>query len=82
MCRCFKIKAIDKWYKHHIEAVTEGETVTSLWEFSLCIDRIIKANKPDIVFEDENNKICLFADMNILFGHNILAKEFDNIREY
>lgn len=44
-----QIKTAGKWYKHRLEAVTGGENVTVLWDFAVCTDRTIKANKPDVV---------------------------------
>lgn len=35
--------------KHHIEAVTKGETLMIIWDFLVCTDQIIQTNKPDIV---------------------------------
>ena len=82
MCQHYKIKTDEKWYKHHPEAVTEGDNVVILWDFPVHTDRTIKANKPDIVVKDLTNKVCLLIDMSIPCDNNISAKEFDKLSKY
>ncbi|XP_029656718.1 uncharacterized protein LOC115230721 [Octopus sinensis] len=82
MCRHHKIKAADKWYKHHPEAVTEGGNITILWDFPLCTDQTIKANKPYIVVNDKSNEVCSLIDMSMKCAHNISTIEFDKLRKY
>lgn len=52
------------------------------WNFLVCTDQSIKANKPDTVAKDPNNKIYLFIDIGIPCDYYISANEFDKLRKY
>ena len=54
----FSIETNSNWYEHHPEPVTEGKNVTILWDFPVHTDRMIQANRPDIVVKDKRNSTC------------------------
>ena len=39
----------EQWYDHKAEAVSENEDVKLLWDFSIQMDKVIHARRPDIV---------------------------------
>lgn len=48
LVRHYKIKTIGKYYKHHSQAVTDGENVSNK-NFPVHTDSTVKTNKADIV---------------------------------
>ncbi|XP_063601678.1 uncharacterized protein LOC134777753 [Penaeus indicus] len=82
ICNHFSIKTHSNWYEHHPEPVTEGETVTILWDFSIHTDRTIQANRPDIVIKDKKNNLCFLIDMIVPSDRNVSAKTFEKLAKY
>ena len=70
----YNIKANDKWYEHQPETVTENEKVTILWDMHVHTDKTIKANKPDIIIKDKQEKTCMLIDMAIPSDRNTSVK--------
>ena len=66
----YNIKANDKWHEHQPETVTENENVTILWDMQVHTDKTIKANKPDIITKDKQQKTCILIDMAIPSDRN------------
>ena len=56
--------------------------MTILWDFSIRTDRIIQANRPDIVIKHKHNKTCQLIDMSVSSDSNIFAKEFEKCNKY
>ena len=46
-------KAGDKWYEYEPESVLENKDYKILWDFSIQIDHIIEARRPDFVAFDK-----------------------------
>ena len=66
-CKELNINVEEKWYEHEPQTVTERDNITSLWDMPIqTADREIKANRPDIVIKDKQDKSCLLIDMSIL----------------
>lgn len=61
----------ENWYKHHPEAVTKTENVTTLWDYSIQKGKRIKANKPDMVIKDKKEKTCRLIDAKVPAGKNV-----------
>ena len=78
----YNIKANDKWYEHQPETVTENEKVTILWDMQVHTDKTIKANKPDIIIKDKQEKTCMLIDMTILFDRNTSVKVAETLSKY
>ena len=53
-----------------------------LWDFSIHTDRIIQANRPDIIIKYFKEQTCLLIVMGIPTDHNIAVKEFDKLSKY
>ena len=53
ICKEYSIDTNPNWYEHHPKPVTEGNSVTILWDFPIHTDRTIQANRPDIVVKDK-----------------------------
>ena len=56
ICKYFGTQHAENWYEHQLEAVTETDNVTILWDYSIKTDRKIKANKSDITVKDKREK--------------------------
>ena len=57
-------KAGDKWYEYEPESVLENKDYKILWDFSIQIDHIIEARRPDLVAVDKE-RICKITDFAI-----------------
>ena len=79
----YNIKAIDKWYEHQPETVTENEKVTILWDnMQVHTDKTIKAYKPDIIIKDKQEKTCMLIDMTIPSDRNTSVKVAEKLSKY
>jgi len=58
VCKHFNIKVQDEHYDHEPATVTENQRATIFWDMSIQTDKEIKANRPDIVVKDKNERIC------------------------
>ena len=74
MCKELNINVEDKWYEHEPQTVTERDNITILWDMPIQTDREIKANRPDIVVKDKQEKSCLLIDMSIPTEKNTSVK--------
>ena len=54
-----------KWYEHEPQTVTEKDNITILWDMPIQTYREIKANRPDIVIKNKQEKNCLLIDVSI-----------------
>ena len=72
MCKELNINIEEKWYEHEPQTVTERDNITILRDMPIQTDYEIKANRPDIVIKDKQEKSCLRIDMSIPTDKNIL----------
>ena len=73
-------EAGDKWYEHEPESVLENEGDKNLWDFSIQIDHVIEARRPDLVVVDKE-RICKIIDFAVP-GDRRIEKEKDKIEKY
>ena len=59
----------------------ENEKCKILWDMTIQWDHVIKARRPDIVFEKENNK-AIIVDIASRWDHGVYEKEGENIEKY
>ena len=78
----YNIKANDKWYEHQPETVTENEKVTLLWDMQVHTDKTIKANNPDIIIKDKQEKTCMLIDRAIPSDRNTSVKVAEKLSKY
>ena len=76
------IKANDKWYEHQPKTVTENKKVTIFWDMQVHTDKMSKANKPDIVIKDKQEKTCMLIDMAIPADRNTSVKVAEKLSKY
>uniref|UniRef100_H3B3M7 Reverse transcriptase zinc-binding domain-containing protein n=1 Tax=Latimeria chalumnae TaxID=7897 RepID=H3B3M7_LATCH len=48
-CDQYQLPRGQRWWEHKPESVTENESVKILWDFTLQLDRLVEARKPDIL---------------------------------
>ena len=82
LCKNYNIKVADKWYDHEPLSVVENKEVNILYDFSIQTDRLIRANRPDIVIKDKKNMRCTLIDVAIPADKNIAIKEHEKITKY
>ena len=82
MCKELNVKVEEKWYEHEPQTVTERDNMTTLWDLSIHTDREIRANRPDIVIKDKQEKSCLLIDMSIPTEKNISGKVTEKLSKY
>ena len=78
----YKIKANDNLYGHQQETVTENEKVTILWDMQVHTDKTIKANKPDSIINDKQEKTCMLIEMAIPSDRNTSVKVAEKLSKY
>ena len=75
-------ETLEKWYEHKPLRVVDTPKVTILWGFPIRTDRTIQDNRPDIVMNHKQNKMCQLIDMSVLSDSNNSAKEFEKRSKY
>ena len=55
-CKEFGIEMKERWYQYEPKAVTEKDSVTTLWDMPIYTDRTIAAKRPDIVLKNKKDK--------------------------
>ena len=83
LCQHYQIPDIpQKWYLHVPDPVTTGNVATILWDTQIQTDRLIRANKPDIVIKDKNTSECWLIDIAIPSDYNIKNKKLEKLSKY
>ena len=82
LCNHFGIETSPRWYEHKPEPVTETQNITILWNFAIHTDRTIKANRPDIVLKDRQNKTCQLIEISVPCDGNLATAEFKKLSKY
>jgi hypothetical protein len=82
LCRHYNIDTPDKYYQHEPKTVCENDHVTILWDMPITTDREIKANRPDIIVRDRNNKQCLLIDIAVPSDKNTSVKTVEKQSKY
>ena len=82
ICKELNINVEEKWYEHEPQTVTERDNITILWDMPIQTDREIKANRPDIVIKDKQEKSCLLIDMSIPTEKNTSVKVTEKLPKY
>ena len=78
----YNIKANDKLYEHQPETAPENEKVTILWDMQVHTDKTMKANKPDIIIKDKQEKTCMLIDMAIPSDRDSSVKVAEKLSKY
>ena len=82
ICKHYNLPATEKWYEHKPNTVTENDECTILWDIPIHTDREIKANRPDIIVKDKEQKQCYLIDMTVPSERNVSAKEVEKLSKY
>lgn len=82
ICKANDIPVPSKWYLHQPEAVTNGPSVTILYDQQVHTDRSITANRPDIILRNELGKTCLIIDVSVPQDSNVDKKEAEKCLKY
>ena len=82
ICKELNINVEQKWYQHEPQTVTERDNITILWDMPIQTDREIKANRPDIVIKDKQEKSCLLIDMSIPTEKNTSVKVTEKLSKH
>ena len=82
LCQHYEIPTEERWYKHTPEKVSENDKVTILWDMPIHTDREIKANRPDIVVKDHQERKCLLIEVSVPTDDNVSLKEMEKLSKY
>jgi len=82
MLRELGLTTPDNWYEHQPQKVVESEHVTIMYDMAVNTDRTIGANRPDIIFHDKVNKICLLIDVAVPNDAGVSLKEVEKLSKY
>ena len=75
-------EAGDEWYEYEPESVLENEDYKILWDFSIQIDHVIEARRPDLVVVDKKERSCKITDFAVPGDSRIEEEEKDKIEKY
>ena len=78
------IKGNDKWYEHQPKTFTKNEKVIILWDMRVNTNKRIKANKPDIISKDKQERTFMLIDIAITSDRNtsvIVAEKLSKYRD-
>ena len=81
-CKELNINVEETWYEHEPQKVTERDNITILWDMPIETDREIKANRPDIVIKEKQEKSCLLIDISISTEKNTSVKATEKLSKY
>ena len=79
ICQHYNAQHAEHWSENHPEPVTEGNDTNILWDFRIHTNRLVKANRPDIIVKDHKKKTCLLIDMTVPSDRNTSLKEYEKI---
>ena len=82
LARKCNFEAGDKWNEHEPENVLENEDHEISWDFSIQIDHVIEACRPDLVAVDKKETSCKIMDFAVPGDSTIEEKEKDKIEKY
>ena len=82
ICKYFQLPTAEKWYEHQPQTVTENNNITVLWDMPINTDREIKANRPDIIIKNREDKTCFMIDMTVPSERNVSIKELEKLSKY
>ena len=82
LTRKCNFEAGDKWYEHEPERILENEDYKILCDFSIYIDHVIEARRPDLVVVDKKERSCKVIDFAVPGDSRIEEKEKDKIEKY
>lgn len=82
ICKKYNIETSTNWYKHTPQTVTKKENITILWDMPIQTDRQIKANKPDIVIQNNITKRCTIIDIAVPSERNTSLSFSGKISKY
>ena len=82
ICNHYNIETPNKWYEHKLLPVMDTPKVIILWDFPIKTDRIIQANRPDIVIKHNQSKRCQLTNTSVSSDSNISVKEFEKLSKY
>ena len=82
LARSCNFEAEDKWYEHDPESASENEDYKILWDFSIQIDHVIEARRPELVVVDKKKRSCKIIDFAVPGDSRIEEKEKDKIEKY
>lgn len=76
------IQIYHPYFKYTPEAVLENDEIRLYWDHPLLTDRMVGANRPDIVLFNKKIKKAFFVDITIPYDENIVKAEKDKIAKY
>ena len=84
MCWKFKFDHTNKWYMHNPAPVLENDSHKLLWDFSIQMDPLIAATRPDLIIINKKKKkrICKIVDFVVPANHRINLKECEKKDKY
>ena len=79
LCDHFEVSTCDKPWLHTPQPVTMANNVKILWDFDIRTDRLISAQRPDIVVVNSNCWTGILIDVAIPADANTVSKETEKI---
>ena len=82
ICKRYGLQTESKWHLHRPKEVYMDNKVELLWDMTLTTDRVVGANRPDIVIRDKVGKRTYIIDVSCPSDVNVTEKENEKIAKY
>jgi hypothetical protein len=75
ICKTLGTETTENWYSHIPKPVCHHEDITVLWNQGIQTDRVVLANRPNIIIKNTKDKICFLINVAIPWDRNVIEKE-------
>ena len=82
LARKCNFEAGDKWYESEPESVLENEDYKILWDFSIQMDHVTQARRPDLVLVNKKGGTCKIIDFGLSGDSRIEEMEKEKMKKY
>ena len=79
ICQHYRIKTL---WNHHPESIRENKEVKVLWDFEVRADKIIPAQRRDVVAIDKTKRTTTAIDVAVPLDWKVKDKEDEKILKY
>lgn len=85
LCKKYEVPCSTRWYEHRPQTVCKNASgkIRIYWDMHHYTgDRKIKANKPDVVVVNDEEKLVTIIDFAVPLDHNVAKTELHKIDKY
>lgn len=79
---CDLLENPEPYYRYNPPPVLENQRYRLYWNNPVLTDRMVMANRPDVILIDKQARVVQLLDFSIPNGHNLLSKYEEKISKY